>query len=134
MKRRHGINTSVTTRKPQTIPPTGMPNRNPPGTVVAPTASHVYVIQNVNTNTAVNSSFVEPDPFVNNVTTQTAVANTAPLNQNRERVVNANSNLNVAGNIVNIQPAHLTQNYYMFHGLYNLPGINADIMQHTQHQ
>lgn len=25
MKRRHGINTSVTVRKPQAIPPTGMP-------------------------------------------------------------------------------------------------------------
>lgn len=36
MKRRHGINTSVTVRKPQTIPPTGMPHRNPPGTVLAP--------------------------------------------------------------------------------------------------
>lgn len=35
MKRRHGINTSVTVRKPQAIPPTGMPNRNPPGTVLA---------------------------------------------------------------------------------------------------
>ncbi|XP_044752040.1 gastrula zinc finger protein XlCGF26.1-like [Coccinella septempunctata] len=35
MKRRHGINTSVTVRKPQSIPPTGMPNRNPPGTVLA---------------------------------------------------------------------------------------------------
>lgn len=28
MKRRHGINTSVTVRKPQTIPPTGMPDRS----------------------------------------------------------------------------------------------------------
>lgn len=36
MKRRHGINTSVTVRKPQTIPPTGRPHRNPPGTVLAP--------------------------------------------------------------------------------------------------
>lgn len=36
MKRRHGINTSVTVRKPQSIPPTGMPHRNPPGTVLAP--------------------------------------------------------------------------------------------------
>lgn len=36
MKRRHGINTSVTVRKPQTIPPTGMPHRNPPGTILAP--------------------------------------------------------------------------------------------------
>lgn len=36
MKRRHGINTSVTVRKPQTIPPTGMPQRNPPGSVLAP--------------------------------------------------------------------------------------------------
>ncbi|KAF2904321.1 hypothetical protein ILUMI_01849 [Ignelater luminosus] len=36
MKRRHGINTSVTVRKPQSIPPTGMPQRNPPGTVLAP--------------------------------------------------------------------------------------------------
>ncbi|KAL3280611.1 hypothetical protein HHI36_003848 [Cryptolaemus montrouzieri] len=35
MKRRHGINTSVTVRKPQAIPPTGMPQRNPPGTVLA---------------------------------------------------------------------------------------------------
>ncbi|KAK9882504.1 hypothetical protein WA026_021850 [Henosepilachna vigintioctopunctata] len=35
MKRRHGINTSVTVRKPQSIPPTGMPQRNPPGTVLA---------------------------------------------------------------------------------------------------
>nr|XP_022914317.1 gastrula zinc finger protein XlCGF57.1-like [Onthophagus taurus] len=36
MKRRHGINTSVTVRKPQSIPPTGMPQRNPPGSVLAP--------------------------------------------------------------------------------------------------
>lgn len=36
MKRRHGINTSVTVRKPQSIPPTGMPQRNPPGAVLAP--------------------------------------------------------------------------------------------------
>ncbi|XP_018330747.1 gastrula zinc finger protein XlCGF57.1 [Agrilus planipennis] len=35
MKRRHGINTSVTVRKPQNIPPTGMPQKNPPGTVLA---------------------------------------------------------------------------------------------------
>lgn len=36
MKRRHGINTSVTCRTKQDIPPTGMPHRNPPGTVLAP--------------------------------------------------------------------------------------------------
>lgn len=36
MKRRHGINTSVTCRTRQDIPPTGMPHRNPPGTVLAP--------------------------------------------------------------------------------------------------
>lgn len=36
MKRRHGINTSVTVRKPQSIPPTGMPQRNPPGSILAP--------------------------------------------------------------------------------------------------
>ncbi|CAH1175722.1 unnamed protein product [Phaedon cochleariae] len=35
MKRRHGINTSVTCRTRQDIPPTGMPHRNPPGTVLA---------------------------------------------------------------------------------------------------
>lgn len=37
MKRRHGINTSVTVRKPQEIPPTGKPCRNPPGSVVIST-------------------------------------------------------------------------------------------------
>lgn len=36
MKRKHGINTSVTVRKPQSIPPTGKPQKNPPGTVLAP--------------------------------------------------------------------------------------------------
>ncbi|KAH1024406.1 zinc finger protein 2 [Dendroctonus ponderosae] len=35
MKRRHGINTSVTCRTKQEIPPTGKPHRNPPGTVLA---------------------------------------------------------------------------------------------------
>jgi len=35
MKRRHGINTSVNCRSKQDIPPTGKPNRNPPGTVLA---------------------------------------------------------------------------------------------------
>lgn len=35
MKRRHGINTSVNCRTKQVIPPTGKPNRNPPGMVLA---------------------------------------------------------------------------------------------------
>lgn len=36
MKRRHGINTSVTCRTKQEIPPTGMPQRNPHGIVLVP--------------------------------------------------------------------------------------------------
>ncbi|XP_030750345.1 zinc finger protein 501-like isoform X3 [Sitophilus oryzae] len=41
MKRRHGINTSVTCRTRQDIPPTGKPHRNPPGTVLAPPQASV---------------------------------------------------------------------------------------------
>ncbi|XP_074042903.1 uncharacterized protein isoform X1 [Leptinotarsa decemlineata] len=51
MKRRHGINTSVTCRTRQDIPPTGMPHRNPPGTVLA-APQPVVVPEN----------FVEPPP------------------------------------------------------------------------
>ncbi|XP_066159330.1 zinc finger protein 570-like [Euwallacea fornicatus] len=51
MKRRHGINTSVNCRTKQDIPPTGKPNRNPPGTVLAapqPTGPAVQVICQTN--------------------------------------------------------------------------------------
>ncbi|CAH0557502.1 unnamed protein product [Brassicogethes aeneus] len=51
MKRRHGINTSVTCRTRQDIPPTGMPHRNPPGTVLAPPQPIV-----------ITDNFVEPTP------------------------------------------------------------------------
>ncbi|CAG9863413.1 unnamed protein product [Phyllotreta striolata] len=46
MKRRHGINTSVTCRTRQDIPPTGMPHRNPPGTVLAPPQPVLQVAEN----------------------------------------------------------------------------------------
>lgn len=69
MKRRHGINTSVTVRKPQAIPPTGMPQRNPPGTVLAPPQpvsqppAHTYPVSVVQT-TVIPETFMEPPaPF-----------------------------------------------------------------------
>ncbi|XP_050309715.1 gastrula zinc finger protein XlCGF26.1-like isoform X1 [Anthonomus grandis grandis] len=56
MKRRHGINTSVNCRTLQEIPPTGKPNRNPPGTVLAaPQAPVVHVICQTN-----NGGSLEP--------------------------------------------------------------------------
>lgn len=144
MKRRHGINTSVTTRKPQAIPPTGMPNRNPPGTVVDPTASHVFVIQESNVVQAAPTGFVDQENFVaqpvnivNSLNAVNSVNTTTVINQ-RERVLNTtltNANgANLTGSIVNMQPTHLTQNYYMLHGLYNIQGMNTEIMQHAQHQ
>lgn len=65
MKRRHGINTSVTVRKPQSIPPTGMPQRNPPGTVLAaPQPTTVTMLSSVPHATAtITDNFAEPPPF-----------------------------------------------------------------------
>ncbi|KAK5646272.1 hypothetical protein RI129_004736 [Pyrocoelia pectoralis] len=65
MKRRHGINTSVTVRKPQSIPPTGMPQRNPPGTVLAPPQpTTVTMLSSVPHATAtITDNFSDPPPF-----------------------------------------------------------------------
>lgn len=126
MKRRHGINTSVTTRKPQTIPPTGMPNRNPPGTVIAPTTG-ILVIQDTNSIQSANS-YVEQDQ-------STFVAQTTIINQQRDRTqpVTMATN-NFTSQLVNMQPAHLTQGYYMpsMLGLYNIQSIDPSEIMHTQ--
>lgn len=128
MKRRHGINTSVTTRKPQTIPPTGMPNRNPPGTVIAPTAG-VLVIQDTNSMQS-STSYIEQDQ-------QAFITQGTVINQQRDTRVQpvAMATTNITGQLVNMQPAHLTQSYYMpgMLGLYNIQSMDpTEIMQHTQ--
>lgn len=124
MKRRHGINTSVTTRKPQTIPPTGMPNRNPPGTVIAPSAG-VLVIQDTNSMQS-PTNYVEQD--------QTFIAQGTAVNQ-RDRIASvAMATTNITSQLVNMQPAHLTQSYYMpgMLGLYNIPSMDPTEIMHTQ--
>ncbi|KAF5297663.1 hypothetical protein FQA39_LY11994 [Lamprigera yunnana] len=66
MKRRHGINTSVTVRRPQSIPPTGMPQRNPPGTVLAPPQpTTIALLPHVShtTTATITDNFSETPPF-----------------------------------------------------------------------
>lgn len=128
MKRRHGINTSVTTRKPQAIPPTGMPNRNPPGTVIAPSTG-ILVIQDTNSIQSANS-YVEQHTDPTTFVTQTTI-----INQQRDRTQHVSMTANnIAGQLVNMQPAHLTQSYYMpsMLGLYNIQSIDPSDIMHTQ--
>ncbi|GLV41602.1 deformed wings [Carabus blaptoides fortunei] len=116
MKRRHGINTSVTTRKPQTIPPTGMPNRNPPGTVISPSAQ-VLLVQDTNTVTAnTGSAYVDHDPA--------SFIPPAPGHRGQS----------TAGNTGPVQATSHLQSYYMLHGPYALQGMNTDSLMHVQHQ
>lgn len=125
MKRRHGINTSVTTRKPQTIPPTGMPNRNPPGTVIAPSAG-VLVIQDTNSIQS-STSYIEQDQ-------QTFISQGTITNQ-RDRIQPVSmTTSNITGQIVNMQPAHITQGYYMsgMLSLYNIQGMDPTEIMTTQ--
>lgn len=126
MKRRHGINTSVTTRKPQTIPPTGMPNRNPPGTIVAPSTG-ILVIQDTNSIQSATSYIEQEQP--------TFVTQATVISQQRDRTQPvAMATNNITGQLVNMQPAHLTQSYYMpsMLGLYNIQSIDPTEIMHTQ--
>lgn len=53
MKRRHGINTSVSVRKPQTIPPSGMPPQAKLNHIV-PTADNNISIEPYSSNSVEN--------------------------------------------------------------------------------
>lgn len=59
----------MTVRKPQTIPPTGMPQRNPPGTVLAPPqpvsiTEHFQEHQPTHTLYSVLNLYTLPDDFL----------------------------------------------------------------------
>ncbi|XP_026466927.1 zinc finger protein 675-like [Ctenocephalides felis] len=128
MKRRHGINTSVTVRKPQTIPPTGMPDRsnmmhivptihnNMQGTIVVPQHDNSEFIiptimeesQDVITNSNTTQYINQDNQTTYSITAQPQihVASIAEAVRNQQHVVLQQSLNAQSIQLINTQPAH----------------------------